>query len=83
MNSTKSSCYFRQNENENNSDPCKLRALKLVGFCNHCKNNYCSKHRLPETHMCENLENIKINQRILLEARLESEKSVNSKIQKL
>lgn len=80
MNSVKSSCYFHQNEN--GSDYCKLKVLKLIGFCNYCKNNYCSKHRLPETHMCENLQTIKTNQRTLLETRLENEKTINSKIQK-
>lgn len=33
-------------------DQCNKRAVLITGFCNYCNNNYCNKHRLPEDHIC-------------------------------
>ncbi len=36
---------------------CKKKKLKYnIGRCNLCENDFCGKHRLPETHKCYNLE---------------------------
>lgn len=35
---------------------CTDRAAKIVGDCRYCGHNYCSKHRLPECHACDNLQ---------------------------
>jgi|LakMenEpi03Aug12_release.lakeMendotaPanAssembly.Ray.scaffolds.fasta_scaffold863087_2 predicted nucleic acid binding AN1-type Zn finger protein len=78
MNSIKSGCCFQQND-----EICKLRVVKLIGFCKYCENYYCNKHRLPETHKCEKLDIIKNNQRIILETRLKNERSIGSKIQQI
>lgn len=73
----KLSCSFKEQD-----ELCKLRVVKLVGLCKHCEKFFCNKHRLQESHYCEKLENAKNEQRILLEARLNKEKVVASKIQK-
>lgn len=63
-------------------ESCKLRVVKLVGLCKHCAKEFCNKHRLQETHNCEKLETIKIDQRNNLEVRLNKEKIIAQKIQK-
>ena len=35
---------------------CKKNVDIIVGDCNYCKKNFCQKHRLPEDHSCQNLE---------------------------
>lgn len=34
---------------------CTDRPAKIIGDCKYCKHNFCSKHRLPESHQCDNL----------------------------
>lgn len=34
---------------------CTDRPAKIVGDCKYCKNHFCSKHRLPESHQCDNI----------------------------
>jgi len=34
---------------------CTDRPAKIIGDCKYCKQHFCSKHRLPETHQCDNL----------------------------
>lgn len=38
-------------------DQCLDRVAKIVGECRYCTHAYCAKHRLPESHACENLSN--------------------------
>jgi predicted nucleic acid binding AN1-type Zn finger protein len=38
---------------------CNLKSMKLIGFCKLCNNSYCSSHRLPESHLCKNLNELK------------------------
>ena len=40
-----------QNTSKCNLEECKKKLL-LTDFKCKCSNTYCSKHRLPETHMC-------------------------------
>jgi predicted nucleic acid binding AN1-type Zn finger protein len=72
-------CSFSENTNE----ICKMKVIKLVGFCKYCEKNFCNKHRLPESHKCEKLEIMKNNQRSNLEMRLNNEKMIGSKIEKI
>ena len=37
-------------------DGCADRALTIVGDCSYCKDKFCGKHRLPETHACSQLQ---------------------------
>ncbi len=34
---------------------CTDRPAKIIGDCKYCKHSFCSKHRLPETHQCDNI----------------------------
>ena len=36
-------------------DQCLDRVAKIVGSCRYCEHSYCGKHRLPESHACENI----------------------------
>jgi predicted nucleic acid binding AN1-type Zn finger protein len=38
---------------------CKKRGVVIVGDCRFCTKNYCSNHRLPETHCCAQLASCK------------------------
>ncbi|KAL1944606.1 hypothetical protein VTO73DRAFT_3036 [Trametes versicolor] len=39
------------------SEPrCNQAVLRLVGQCPHCRLEFCSTHRMPEHHECQNLE---------------------------
>ena len=38
---------------------CSDKAVKIIGHCRHCSAMYCSKHRLPESHSCSGLHQIK------------------------
>ena len=38
-------------------DQCLDRVAKIVGNCRYCSHAYCGKHRLPESHACEQLSN--------------------------
>ncbi|TPX37600.1 hypothetical protein SmJEL517_g00751 [Synchytrium microbalum] len=35
---------------------CIERPVKIIGDCRYCLNKYCSKHRLPEAHVCSGLQ---------------------------
>jgi hypothetical protein len=34
--------------------------IALIGHCNHCTQNYCIKHRLPEVHDCSQQERMRL-----------------------
>lgn len=34
---------------------CVGKAIKIIGHCRYCEEQFCGKHRLPETHACRNL----------------------------
>jgi len=38
---------------------CLNRTTLIIGDCKYCKKSFCSPHRLPEDHKCENLEECK------------------------
>ena len=38
---------------------CHLKAVLITGDCKYCKLKFCNKHRLPESHYCENLQSCK------------------------
>jgi len=35
---------------------CTDRVAKIVGGCRYCEHDYCSRHRLPESHSCNNIQ---------------------------
>lgn len=54
---------------------CNFYAMKLIGQCNSCDNFYCRIHRLPETHKCKNMLELKNKERMKLANKLMSEKT--------
>jgi predicted nucleic acid binding AN1-type Zn finger protein len=73
-------CDFKFIENLN---CCKSKSMKLIGLCKICEKTYCSKHRLPEMHLCENLPSLKIKERLNLSIKLNSESIKRSKAQQI
>jgi predicted nucleic acid binding AN1-type Zn finger protein len=40
-------------------ESCYQRAALVVGVCKYCQNSHCLKHRLPEEHKCNNMQECK------------------------
>lgn len=59
---------------------CNFYAMKLIGQCNSCDNFYCRIHRLPETHKCKNILELKNKERIKLANKLMSEKTIEKRV---
>lgn len=38
---------------------CLERVAKIIGDCKYCTESFCSRHRLPESHSCNNLKGCK------------------------
>lgn len=59
---------------------CHERVAKIIGTCRYCSNNYCGKHRLPESHACENIQNCRQQSFEKNSSKLMGEKCVADKI---
>ncbi|KZV65430.1 hypothetical protein PENSPDRAFT_655808 [Peniophora sp. CONT] len=59
---------------------CNQAALRIVGQCAHCRQNYCGTHRMPEHHACSNLADCKQQAFERNKAKLEGERTINSKM---
>jgi len=35
---------------------CKNKRAPMIGDCSYCTMKYCTQHRLPELHKCDNLD---------------------------
>ncbi|KAK9764023.1 hypothetical protein K7432_018628 [Basidiobolus ranarum] len=62
------------------SSGCSDRAVRIVGECRYCNRKFCSRHRIPEAHMCTNLTTCKQASFERYADRLLSEKCVASKV---
>ena len=38
---------------------CKRKCALFIGNCSYCKSKYCDIHRLPEIHLCSNMQDCK------------------------
>ncbi|EDR14246.1 uncharacterized protein LACBIDRAFT_305885 [Laccaria bicolor S238N-H82] len=72
----KKRCQFQINTDAQ----CSSAALRIVGQCPHCRNQFCGSHRLPEHHDCSNLEDCRQQAFDRNKNKLESERTVASKI---
>jgi ubiquitin len=61
-------------------DGCAGKPILIVGDCKYCKGNYCSSHRLPETHACSGMDTCKQVRFDKNKSKLENEKCVSVKI---
>jgi hypothetical protein len=43
---TKNRCFYND---------CPGKVAKIIGDCRYCGHGYCAKHRLPESHACDNI----------------------------
>ncbi|TCD60530.1 hypothetical protein EIP91_009926 [Steccherinum ochraceum] len=59
---------------------CNSAVLRIVGTCPHCKAEFCGVHRMPEHHNCQNLESCRQQAFEKNKAKLESERTVASKM---
>jgi len=65
------------------SGECSDRALNIVGTCRFCTHSFCGKHRLPETHVCANMESCRQQSMDRLVTKLEGEKCAGLKVSKI
>jgi len=61
-------------------DGCSDKVVKIIGECRYCTKKYCGKHRLPESHACENMESCRQAAADKLSGKLLSEKCVAQKV---
>jgi predicted nucleic acid binding AN1-type Zn finger protein len=40
-------------------EECTSRVVRIIGECKYCSSQYCGKHRLPEDHLCKNMNDVK------------------------
>ncbi|KAL9715053.1 hypothetical protein Ac2012v2_001712 [Leucoagaricus gongylophorus] len=59
---------------------CTSSALRVAGDCPHCRAAFCSVHRLPEHHNCTHLEDCRQQAFERNKSKLESERTVASKM---
>jgi len=59
---------------------CKKKAVMLVGDCRFCRKSFCAKHRLPEDHVCGEMEECKKQQFEKNKEKLLKEKCVAEKV---
>ena len=59
---------------------CGDRVVKIVGDCRYCNLKFCSKHRLPEVHVCANMKGCRDIALEKIKNKLEREKCVASKV---
>jgi predicted nucleic acid binding AN1-type Zn finger protein len=64
-------------------DDCKRKKEMIIGNCKYCNHIFCLKHRLPEEHKCSNIDGMKDIKNKEIKKKLESEKCVTKKIQKI
>lgn len=59
---------------------CLDRPAKIIGDCRYCQHAFCSKHRLPESHECNNLQSCRENSYQRNSSKLLNEKCVADKV---
>ncbi|EPB88025.1 ubiquitin C [Mucor circinelloides 1006PhL] len=59
---------------------CSDKVVKIIGDCRYCQHKFCSRHRLPEDHVCENLMSCRQAAHERNSIKLLSERCVASKV---
>lgn len=63
---------------------CKFKVhISGTGFCRYCNLNFCNNHRLQESHICSELNTVKLNSRNNLLKKLNESKVLSKKIQEI
>ena len=42
-------------------EKCTRKVQPIIGLCNYCEKKYCNFHRLPEEHLCVNIDKCREN----------------------
>jgi predicted nucleic acid binding AN1-type Zn finger protein len=77
---TSSKQSIRKDECAYPGETCKERVVKIIGDCKYCKKKFCSKHRMVESHNCENLESCRQQHFQKNSQKLSSEKTTARKM---
>ena len=57
------------------------KAAPFIGAdCDYCQNRFCSRHRLPESHSCSNLQTVREIEKARNEAKVRGEATKQTKI---
>lgn len=59
---------------------CKNKISKIIGHCKHCNVIFCSHHRLPESHNCIKLIELRLNEKAALAQKLYSNSVIKTKL---
>ncbi len=59
---------------------CIDRVAKIIGECRYCSLSYCAKHRLPESHACDNIKGCRQQSYEKNSTKLMGEKCVADKV---
>ncbi|ORZ22483.1 polyubiquitin 5 [Absidia repens] len=59
---------------------CSDKPVKIIGDCRYCQSKFCSRHRLPEAHVCVNLTSCRQAAHEKNSIKLLSERCVASKV---
>ncbi|KAI8799422.1 hypothetical protein BJ742DRAFT_664237, partial [Cladochytrium replicatum] len=59
---------------------CNDKIVKVVGHCRYCELDFCSAHRLPEAHVCQNMQSCRQASFDKNAGKLLGEKCVASKV---
>jgi predicted nucleic acid binding AN1-type Zn finger protein len=62
---------------------CKSKISKIIGHCKSCEQSFCSKHRLPESHSCSKLQELRLSSKQELIKRLQENALEQNKLVKL
>lgn len=62
-------------------ESCTERAILIVGDCRYCSLKFCGQHRLPEDHLCVNMEQCRSEKFKQNEDKVMREKCVARKIE--
>jgi ubiquitin C len=61
-------------------EDCNDRPAAIIGDCRFCQHKFCSKHRLPEVHACNNIQSCREAAFEKNLKKLSAEKCVASKV---
>lgn len=72
--------YIKDAEGNQVKVTCSQAPAKIVGDCRYCLKKFCTKHRLPEAHACDGINECREIACKKLGDRLLGEKCVGSKV---
>ena len=82
-NNTKSEIEKNKKKIRCSFEKCKKKPAIIVGHCKTCNMNYCSKHRLPESHLCNNIKKLQQDKWSENKNKLMKAKCITQKIEKI